>query len=226
MIDSLKWHRLGVAFLCRKSASQMKSHPVSVFQAIAKAVGSKTLPFTSAGNIDVPVFHIREKKHSYKMKPFDRLSVEFLFFKRSFEEVEQWRRNLLLYFSDPAYVESVEILTVGEIEARDYRKLVLEYGELSGQGELCLEVLIPLPFKPEIGKPRVSISKQSFIALFENRFSNLFGHDIRYEGGEDDFIILPYYWRYTEIRHLSKSQPGITQLINGTFGKLYIKKIF
>jgi len=98
----------------------MKSHPVSVFQAIAKAVGSQTLRFYSAGNIDVPVFHMREKKHSYKMKPFDRLFVEFLFFKRSFEEVEQWRRNLLLYFPDPAYVESVEILTVGEIDGYEY----------------------------------------------------------------------------------------------------------
>ena len=201
----------------------MKSHPVSVFQAIIKAVSSKTLPFSSLENKDIPIFHIRDRKHSYKMKPFDRLRVDFMFFRRSFEEIEQWRQALLLYFSDPAYVESVEILTVGEIEERDYQKLVLEYGELSGQGELCLEFLIPLPFKPEIGKPRTSLSKQKFIALFEKRFSELFGQSIRYEAVEDVFFIFPFYWRYTEIKHSSRSNPGFTQFINGTFGKLYLK---
>lgn len=44
-----------------------------------------------------------------------------------------------------------------------------------------------------------------------------------YQPGDDEFFILPYYWRYTEIKHLSRSQPGSTQYINGVFGKLYLK---
>jgi hypothetical protein len=157
------------------------------------------------------------------MKPFDQIRVDFFFFKQDTEEISQWRRNLADYLSGPLYNETVEILTVGEVEARNYCMLAAEFGELTGRGEICLEFLTPLPFNAGKGKSRVSISKRKFIALFEKRFSDLFGRPMEYEPGEDDFTILPYYWRYTEIRHTSKSQPGTIQYINGAVGKLYIK---
>ncbi len=223
VFEKIKWYRLVIAFLCKKNSSIMKSHPISVIQAIVKAVSSKTPAFSPLDNRIMPIFHIRDKKHSYKMKPFDQIRVEFFFFKQGPGEISLWRQNLVEYLSEPVYSETVEILTCGEIEERNYRGLSAEFGELPGQGEICLEFLTPLPFNAGKGKSRVSLSKQKFIALYEKHFSGLFGQPIVYETGEDDFTILPYYWRYTEIKHTAKSQPGTTQYINGTVGKLYIK---
>ena len=201
----------------------MKSHPVSVFQAIIKAVSSKPLAFSSLKNDDLPLFHIKDKKHSFKMNPLDSIQVDFFFFKQTKEEIISWRQNLVEYLSKPAYNETVEILTAGEVEDRDYASLAKEFNNLTGEGELCLEFLAPLPFNREKGKNRVYISKDKFIKLFEKRFSLLFGREITYECGTDDFSILPFYWHYTEIKHTARSQPGNVQYINGTVGKLYIK---
>ncbi|MDQ1349800.1 MAG: CRISP-associated protein Cas1, partial [Acidobacteriota bacterium] len=219
----LKWHRLCLTFLCKKNTSEMKSHPVSVFQAIIKAVCSRTPVFSSLKNDDLPVFHIKDKKHSFKMNPFDQIRVDFFFFKQNKEEIAHWRQNLVEYLSNPVYSETVEILTAGEVEDRNYAGLAKELDNFPSKGELCLEFLSPLPFNREKGKTRVFISKDRFIKLFERRFSLLFGREITYECGEDDFSVLPYYWKYTEIKHSSRSQQGNTQYINGTIGKLYIK---
>ena len=54
----------------------------------------------------------------------------------------------------------------------------------------------------------------------------MFGREIVYQSDDDQFSILPYYWRHTEIKHASMSQPGQTQYINGCAGKLYIKGQF
>ncbi len=223
LFHELKWYRLSLTFLCKKTASEMKSHPVSVFQAIIKAISSRTPAFSSLKNDDLPVFHIRDKKHSFKMNPLDPIRVDFFFFKQDREEITSWRQNLVEYLSKPVYNETVEILTVGEVEERNYSILAKEYDNLPCERELCLEFLSPLPFNREKGKTRVCISKDRFIKLFEKRFSLLFGREITYECGEDDFSLLPYYWKYTEITHSSRSQPGNTQYINGTIGKLYIK---
>jgi hypothetical protein len=80
-----------------------------------------------------------------------------------------------------------------------------------------------LPFKRESGKSRVYIGKDRLIRLFEKRFSTLFNRGFKYQPGQDDFSLLPYYWKYTEIKHSSKSQPGSVQYINGMIGNLYIK---
>ncbi|MDQ1349959.1 MAG: CRISP-associated protein Cas1 [Acidobacteriota bacterium] len=223
LINEISWRRLCLTFLCKKTTSEMKSHPVSVFQAIIKAVSSRTPAFSSLKNDDLPVFHIKDKKHSFKMNPLASIRVDFFFFKQNREEITRWGQNLVEYLSNPAYNETVEILTAGEVEERNYAILAKELENLPCEGELCLEFLSPLPFNREKGKTRVCISKDRFITLFEKRFSLLFGGEITYECGEDDFSVLPYYWNYTEIKHSSRSQQGNTQYINGTIGKLYIK---
>ena len=223
LFHELNWYRLSFSFLCKKTDSQMKSHPISVFQAIIKAVSSKTPEFSSQKHNALPVFHIKDKKHSFKMNPLDSIRVDFFFFKQKKEEISSWRQNLVEYLSKPAYNETVEILTAGEVENRDYTRLAKEFDNLPYEGELCLEFLLPLSFNREKGKNRVYISKDKFIKLFEKRFSLLFGREITYEYGEDDFSVLPFYWHYTEIKHTAKSQPGNIQYINGTVGKFYIK---
>ncbi len=223
MINLLKWYRLSVLFHAQPSPSAKKSHPVSVFQAIIKAVSSQTPGFVSLDNTALPLFHIRGKKHSFTFTPHEPFMVDFFFCQHTPTEITQWRQNLLLYIATPVYSETVGVLSISAIEERSYAHLTTENPALSGHGELCLEFLMPMPFNPTKGKARVAITKEKFIHLFEKRLSQLFRQPVTYQPGDDDFFILPYYWRYTEIKHLSRSQPGTTQYINGVFGKLYLK---
>ncbi|UCH97785.1 MAG: CRISPR-associated endonuclease Cas1, partial [Candidatus Aminicenantes bacterium] len=223
VFEKIKWYRLTITFICKKNSSIMKSHPISVIQAIVKAVSSKTPGFSSLEPDIIPVFHLKDKKHSSQLKSLDQVPVEFFFFKPPPEAISQWQQNLLDYLSDPFHQQTLEIFSPGDIEERNYKTLVHEFASVQPEGELCLEFLSPLPFKREKGKTRVYISKDRLIRLFEKRFSTLFNREFKYLPGEDDFSMLPYYWKYTEIKHTSKSQPGSVQYINGMIGNLYIK---
>lgn len=221
----ITWYRLPVIFLAKKTSSLMKSHPVSVIQAVVKAVCSRLPFFSSLESEDMPVFHITDKKHTFKMNPGEHIPVDFLFFKQQPREILLWRQCLKEYLQDPEHGRTIEIVSAGEVEERTYQTLVREFQQpkLPVSGELCLEFLMPLPFNRKKGKPRTFISARDFIQLFEKRLFTLFGREFKYESREDDFSMLPYFWNYTEIRHPSKSQPGNIQLINGMVGNLYIK---
>ncbi len=225
VFNEIKWYRLVITFLGKKNSSIMKSHPISVIQAIVKAVSSKTPGFASLESEDMPLFHLIDKKHTFKMKSRDQIPVEFLFFKQQPREILQWRQCLVDYLQEPEQGRTIEIVTAGEIEERNYQTLVQESRTLNlpTSGELCLEFLMPLPFNRKKGKSRTFISTRDFIHLYEKRFTTLFAREFTYESRQDDFSLLPYYWNYTEIRHPSKSQPGNIQLINGMVGNLYIK---
>lgn len=172
------------------------------------------------------MFHIKGRKHSLSMREFESIPLEICFFKRCREYVNQWRDAFRAYLSDPVTGRNFEIAEMGEIEERCYEGVVSESGIDSVEGEICLEFLTPFPFKAEKGKARTYIARDFFIRSFERRFSRLFGREIAYQSHDDQFSILPYYWRYTEIKHASTSQPGQTQYINGCAGKLYIKGQF
>jgi len=115
---------------------------------------------------------------------------------------------------------------MSEIEERRFDAVAAEAGITRAEGEICLEFLTPFPFKTEKEKHRTYISKSTLIHSFEKRFSRLFGKKIIYASQDDQFSILPYDWKYTEIRHPSKSQPGRIQYLNGCIGPLYIKGNF
>ncbi len=220
--SNLRWHRLSAALINVRSSPAMTAHPLTVFQSIIKGASS------IAGYADEPLifFHLKNKRHTYKMKEADRISLEVFFCRHTLESANQWRDAFRAYLSDPETGRNFDILEMADVEERTIDKLFSEIGTLSEEGELCFEFLMPLPFKIEKDKNRTHISKQTLIRLFEKRFSRLFGKEIIYKSDGDNFSILPYYWNYTEIRHQSKSQPGQVQYINGCFGKLYIKGRF
>lgn len=200
----------------------MKAHPLSIFQAIIKGVTA------SVGNATEPAifFHIKDKKHTFRMKESDRFTLEIFFCRQDSAYVNLWRDAFKAYIADPLTGKNFDIFEMRDVEERTIDKLYSEIRALPEEGELCLEFLMPVPFKIENNKNRTHISKQALIRLFEKRFSRLFGKEIVYKSDSDNFSVLPYYWNYTEIRHTSKSQPGQVQYINGCFGKLYIKGNF
>ena len=224
IILSLKWYRLSVILLNIRLSRSTLSHPFSIIEAIIKGV---TLSLFPDRDIQPKIFfHIKEKKHNFKIKQGDKILVEVFFCKSNLEYVNQWKERLKEYLEDPIAGKNYKIVEIGEPEERCFEKILDEIGQIKSEGEISLEFLTPFPFKPERYKHRTYISKENFIYSFVNRFSRLFGQEIVYESNNDDFSILPYYWKYTEIKHFSKSQPGKVQYINGCVGNLYIKGNF
>ncbi len=97
----LGWLRLRGTFRCRKSSGVMKSHPLSVVQAIVKGVSSRASGFRSLAAEDLPIFHMTGKPHTFRLRTGDFLDVEFLFFGRSLAEVGEWREALDGYMAEP-----------------------------------------------------------------------------------------------------------------------------
>ncbi|GAB4408267.1 MAG: hypothetical protein OHK0032_03680 [Thermodesulfovibrionales bacterium] len=197
----------------------MTAHPLSVFQAVIKGVAA------SVSDIAEPVifFHIKDRKHTFRLRESDRINLEIFFCRQDLAYVNQWRDAFKAYIADHVTGKNFDIVELGEIEERCLDDAESNVGDLHDEGELCLEFLTPLPFTPTKNRHRTYLTAERFVKLFEKRFQKLFGIEITYKKQSDDFRLLPYYWNYTEIRHPSHSQPGHTQYINGCTGKLYLK---
>jgi len=220
--SGFKWYRMRVVLRNVRLSSRMLAHPFSVFQAIVKTVSS------AVENKGEPVvfFHLKDKKHTFKMREGEEIPLEIFFFNCDLKYVEFWREIFGVYLSDSISGGNFEIAEMGEVEKRSYELVEKEFGKIDFKKEICLEFLSPFPFKRKKDQPRTYLSKADFIRFFEKRFSRLLGREILYEKYDDDFSILPYYWNYTEIKHSAKSQPGQTQYIKGCVGKLYLKGDF
>jgi len=221
-LSNLTWHKLSVTLLNIRSIQMMHSHPFSVMEAIVKGTSALT-----DGRTDSNVFfRIKDRNHSFSIRKTVRIPLEILFVGKAPGYAECWRKALQEYLSDPAGGKNFEIFELGEIEERSYEAIASEILPVEDEGEMCLEFLSPFPFEIPGRKQRTSLSEAVFVDALQNRFSRLFGTSIKYESDRDDFEVLPYYWNYTQKRHISKSQPGQTQFINGCVGKLYVKGVF
>jgi len=219
---SLLWYRLQITLINIRTVPSSNSHPYSVFEAILKGVNQ------SAGITEnsFVFFHIPKRKHTFRVRQSDQVPLEILFCKCTKDFVEQWRSAFVSYLQNPSTGKNFDIVTLGDVEERNYSMVLNEYGSLPTEGEVCLEFLAPFPFKRAQGKQNTFITKEAFIKALEARFSRLFDQNIVYAGSKNSFSILPYYWNYTEIRHPSASQPGNIQYINGCVGKFYLKGDF
>jgi CRISPR-associated protein Cas1 len=87
-------------------------------------------------------------------------------------------------------------------------------------GHAELEFLAPLPFKREKGDSRTQLSIELFFSQLKRRIEQLFDVELALPN-LGNIQLQSHHWRYTELRHASKSQPGHTQYFNGCFGSLY-----
>ena len=217
IFSSLHWHRLSATLINIRSSPKMIAHPTSVMEAIVKGVSS------NIGYEKTVIFHIRHQRHTVRFREGDRFFLDVLFFQAASNEIERWRSGFIEYLADPGTGRNYALHEAGPVEERSYSDLLGEVGKLPTEGELCLEFLTPVPFKRLKKHLRTYLDKGVFIESFKSRFSRLFGTPVNYSAGNNHFFILPYYWKYTEYRHQSHSQPQQIQLVNGCTGKLYIK---
>lgn len=218
-MNAVNWHRLRVKLLNIRTSSAMTAHHLSVFQAIIKGVTSSL----SSSRQPVVFFHLKDKKHTFKLRQGCIVELEILFCQADYDYISRWSDALRAYLSDPETGKNFDIIEIGDIEQRSFDMLASEI-QLHDEGELCLEFLTPVPFNPIKDRHRTYLTAEQFIRLFEKRFKRLFDIEVTYKKIRgDDFRLLPYYWNYTEIRHPSHSQPGSVKYINGCTGKLYLK---
>ncbi len=220
--ESLTWLRLTATFLNTRKVADKASPPVSVFQAIVKGVTTAIGPVD-----DTIIFNFQRQRHYREYREGERIVVEFFFCRHTRDYVTQWRETLSRYLDDPENARNFRLLDCSAPEARSYEMLASHFGKLPTQGELCLEFITPLPFKPDKGKPLTFLDARQLVTMFESRFSRLFGRTLKFHGDSDSFRLLPYYWHFDNSwRHGSKSQPGTEQIIGGCLGNLYIKGDF
>jgi len=197
----------------------MSAHPLSVFQAIIKGITASVNPIYEP----MIFFHIKDKKHTYKIRETDRINLEVFFCREDPIYMNKWQEAFRTYLADPVTGKNFDIIELSNLEERSFDAVQFDAGAVPEEGELCLEFLTPLPFNPEKNRHRTFLSSERFVEMLRKRFQKLFGFEIIYRKQGDDFRLLPYYWNYTEIRRPSASQPGHTQYINGCTGKLYLK---
>lgn len=222
IFSSLNWYCLSADLVNIRVVPWSSAHPITVIEAIIKG----TTDLLEKSEEPLIFFHIKNKRHTFKLRESERLEIEVFFFQKDLEYVKQWQEVFKTYLADPKTGKNFELIKTPRIEERRYDLIASQIGDMPVEGEICLEFITPFPFKRQKERQRTYITKQTFIQSFEKRFSRLFGKNITYQSNEDNFSLLPYYWNYTEIKHPSHSQYGNIQYINGCVGKLYLKGRF
>jgi hypothetical protein len=220
--DVVEWHKFPASLIFERATPLRPGHLLYIIQAIVKDVSART----GADGYPPVVFHIQNTAYLHRWRKGDLVPMEFIFFDRDEDWIHRWREALGEKLGTDEYGNALSAGDIGPVQIRKLSSLESEYPPLPAEGEIDLEFLSPLPFSLAKGKPRTFLGKEYFIGSLEKRFSHLFGMNISYRSDRDDFVLLPYFWDYTETREASLSQPGAMQYINGCCGKLYLRGRF
>lgn len=232
----LRWYRVRCKLLNTRSLPGKTPPTFVVMQAIVKRINT-VMTAREGGAEPIVLFHLPDKNFKFKAHQGQVLDLHLLFFKTSLDNLLHWLELFVSYFEQDGFKSmdnswndkgplNYRLLATPKVDERSFHVLLDENNFQKTKGEIFLQFLNPLPFKPEKGWNRTFLSNEKFIKLFERRFSKLFGKNILFKGKCDEFSILPYYWRFVQVPHRSVSQPGTIQYIKGCVGPLYIKGDF
>lgn len=227
MFPKLKWCRLAFTLARTKEFRANRIYPLTATEAIFKKVTEAWSPGAAPEKPQV-FFHLKDLRQPFAARDQDLFPVEAFFAGSEVLHAARWKEELEKYMSSPEGRVKFELAQTGEAEERSCSRLAQEFTDQKTAGEICLDFLSPMPFKAKTRKGRTFLDKEDFIQLLLRRFARLFGNgsEFRYKPEGDDFELLPYYWKYVEIKHDSASQPGNKQYVNGCVGRLYIKGKF
>ena len=226
-LKGLRWRKVTIDFKPAplNPEAVFHAHPICVMEAIVNDISNGTWGLSNKEWQNRPLFHFKNRSHNFRPNPNQTCPVEFIFTSKTASEVDDWIQNLQAHFQREENCRTFYPINLSGPEERSLDDLRDEIGELPESGELCLQFLTPLPFKPRPGKSRYFINSSSLQKGIITRINRLFSASFE-TSIEPIFETLPYYWDYTEIRHLSHSQPGNYQFINGCVGPLYLRGNF
>ncbi|MBL8471701.1 MAG: hypothetical protein KF778_19850 [Rhodocyclaceae bacterium] len=212
-----RWQRLALSLQCTFVHRARKAHPVSVLEAIVKGIGE-------AAGMAAPA------QRSVFRWPFQRatrmqlaqgqtLDLEILLFGTDVAGALCWREQALRYFDPGAPGRNFRVVAAGLPREASFVDLLAGQGTQPESDEIALDFLTPLGFTRTPGYDRAWLDGPGLGRAMQHRLRRLFGAEPSLPPWPE---VLPGYWKYCEIEHAARSQPG-QKYLNGCVGPLLLR---
>ncbi len=216
----LQWHRLTLPLQVTRAMGN--GTPMLVMlNALLKGIK----PAVSEPRKVKLAFHVPEVyAHRMRKRAGEHLTLQVEFFGADDSWLAAWQLALQSYLAQTTQAGFVLVGAV-QCEAKTWQLLPFDglranEAFVNDDSHAELEFFSPLPFKRAKGDSRTQLSLELFFSQLARRIEQLF--DVKMPVPNLANIQLQsHHWRYTELHHLSKSQPGHKQYFNGCFGSLY-----
>jgi CRISPR-associated protein Cas1 len=225
-LSSLRWFRIACKVTNLQVSPATHAHPVTVFQAIIKDLSRTVFPESKGEDGPPLIFHIKELRYTQRVRRGEVLSIEFLLLGSDRDRAERFAKSLAAYLADPITGRNYGLIEIHDVEERSLQTLCSEILPLKSESEMCLDFLVPVPFRPSKKRNRTIMSARSFVDLLMKRVVRIFGVTPPEQNRDPLFTVNSLFWKYTEIKRQSQSEPGAVQYINGCIGKIYLKGEF
>lgn len=215
-LPALRWHRLRVDLRCTRNTFA-REHPLAIFDAIFRGAAARRCPPPDQPWIFHPLQPLGDRIRAGRVYP-----LALIFPSSSGEVVAEFSRRLATYLAEPR--RNFELVQALPPETRSLAEMEQETAELEqAPGEVCLEFLTPLAFRPPDPRRRWLITVPTLFEGLARRVERLWGVRLDWPAGAlDGLRLLPCCWHYVEHRHASKSSAG-AEFLNGCVGPLYLQ---
>ena len=194
-------------------------------QAIMKESYMDAFPGMEWKNLAVPniFYHVEGRRFSDIVRKGEEFTVVYFFCGIAEETVLKFTEALKNRMSAPENQRYYKLESVSEPYVKTLDDLRREYAFIPENGELTLDLMMPLPFKP-CEKTGTVFTKEMFVKSLVNRMKRLFGEEILTEIDTDAFELSADLKRETLCTHRVDDHLG--QRIRGGIGRIVLKGDF
>lgn len=220
-LEALSWHSIRLSLRSRRALGAGKTPALIVLNALIKSVKTDTDFAVPSGPPIKKALHLPQTyAHRFHCRSGYTFPLEILVFGADDLTVLSWLDALMAYLATHEKA-GFELAAPPTWSHHTGLELLQDLCTESSPPHAELEFLSPLPFKREPGLSRTTLLAPIFFQQLRQRVLSLF--DVELPMPELESIhLMPWYWEYIEMRHLSKSQPGHTQYYNGCVGSLFL----
>lgn len=197
----------------------------AVLQAIMKESYMDAFPGMVWKNLAVPniLYHVEGRRFSDVLEKNEVFTVCYFFCGIDEETVAKFTDALKKRMDVPENQNYYKLEEVSEPYLKTLDDLRREYAFIPENGELTLDLMMPLPFKP-CEKTGTVFTKEMFVKSLVNRMKRLFGEEILTEIDTDAFELSADLKRETLCTHRVDDHFG--QRIRGGIGRIVLKGDF
>lgn len=197
-----------------------KTPTLVVLQALLKSVKAHPAPDPERPLVK-RLYHVPQRMaHALRLKPDKPLDLRITLVGPDPQMAEREWNGLLTYTEQEKQKAGFSVVGDPQISTVTIDSCLALPAQPVQHAELWF--WSPLPFKREAGSPRTQLDLLGFMQQLQQRFKSL-GLAMPAWPDLEGIELLHWYWNYTELHHVSKSQPGHTQYMNGCFGPLYFR---
>lgn len=218
-MTNLKWYKLQFSITYKNLSPRMKSHYISTLSSAIKSVIDQTNLQENKNKILFHFTDLRLNEQPILNQPY---SCEVIITIDDHNTSKKFANQLIEYFLNPVNEKNIQLSKEVKIISQNLNDIKKKYHNLKGINELVLDFFSPVDFSKHVEKHRTLLTKEKFFSLIIKRLNDLF--DIKIEHLDlTKIFFYPYFWHYTYFKHLSKSQFGHIQYIQGCLGPVLLK---